>query len=111
MDSQIIWSPGVPLEYLVKQAILAAMKFYRGNKSAAARSLGISIRTLDTRLEKYEQELMAHEKRIMEVEQMRDKLRDRQRVIPFSAQFDTAATPSQYEGLVIRRRKAATDGE
>lgn len=49
----INWTPGQTLEILEKQAILAAFQFYRGNKTQTSQSLGISIRTLDTKLGEY----------------------------------------------------------
>lgn len=51
---QIQWSPGMTLEALEKQAILKTFRFYRGNKTTTANVLGIAIRTLDNKLEKYE---------------------------------------------------------
>jgi hypothetical protein len=39
-----------------REAIAGAMRYTQGNKSATARMLGISIRTLDARLELYESE-------------------------------------------------------
>jgi DNA-binding NtrC family response regulator len=49
----ITWQPGVTLEEVEKQAILLALKFYQNNKTQTARSLGIAIRTLDAKLDKY----------------------------------------------------------
>lgn len=48
------WQPGISLESMERQVILAAFRFYRGNKTATAQSLGIAIRTLDNKLEKYQ---------------------------------------------------------
>ncbi len=48
----IFWSPGTTLEEVEAQVISKAYQFYRGNKSATARSLGIAIRTLDDKLVK-----------------------------------------------------------
>ena len=48
------WQPGISLESMERQVILAAFRYYRGNKTATAQSLGIAIRTLDNKLEKYE---------------------------------------------------------
>jgi hypothetical protein len=45
--------PGVPLDEIEKQAILNRLKFFRGNKVHTARDLGIVVRTLDSKLEKY----------------------------------------------------------
>ncbi len=50
----IVWSPGVTLESIEKEVILRAFRFYRGNKTATSSALGIAIRTLDNKLEKYE---------------------------------------------------------
>lgn len=50
----IAWSPGVTLEQVERQVILKAMEFYHRNKTMTANALGIAIRTLDAKLEKYE---------------------------------------------------------
>jgi DNA-binding NtrC family response regulator len=52
----ILWQPGVTLEDIEKQVIQKAFSFYRGNKTATAKSLGIAIRTLDAKLEKYDKQ-------------------------------------------------------
>lgn len=54
MNEFIIWSPGVTLVEVEKQVILKAYRFFRGNRTSTANALGISIRTLTTRLEEYE---------------------------------------------------------
>ena len=56
MDNMIVWSPGVTLDGIEKQVILMALKHFRGNKTVTSNSLGIAIRTLDNKLEKYEAE-------------------------------------------------------
>ena len=56
MSVTVTWSPGMSLEVVEKQVIKAAMKFHGGNKTATARTLGIAIRTLDNKLEKYAEE-------------------------------------------------------
>ncbi len=80
------------------------MTFYKGNKTAAAQSLGIAIRTLDARLDKYKKEKEQHVTRNVEAQAKRDQLRARQRAIPGGAQFDTGATPSVHSAEVTRRR-------
>jgi hypothetical protein len=62
MNSPIIWSPGVKLEDIEEQVIKKAFKFYQGNKTSTANALGIAIRTLDTKLEKYESDAKARTK-------------------------------------------------
>lgn len=54
MNGQILWSPGVKLEDIERQVILKAYSHFAKNKTATAIALGISIRTLDSRLEAYE---------------------------------------------------------
>ncbi len=56
MDSSVMWSPGMSLEKLEELCIIKCYRFYGKNKTATANSLGISIRTLDNKLEKYEKE-------------------------------------------------------
>lgn len=47
------WVPGLTLEEIERQSILHALTFYRGNKTQTATALGIAIRTLDNKLERY----------------------------------------------------------
>lgn len=66
----VFWSPGLSLDELEKQVILAAYKFHHNNKTATAASLKIAIRTLDNKLERYaEQEKAARDAK--ELEQMK----------------------------------------
>lgn len=53
-NDMITWSPGVSLEEIERQVILKAFNHFNKNKTATAQSLGIAIRTLDNKLEKYE---------------------------------------------------------
>lgn len=50
----VIWTPGMTLDQLERRVILQGFKFYRGNKTMTAQALGISVRTLDNKLELYE---------------------------------------------------------
>ena len=50
------WQPGKTLDEVEKEVILVAYRFYQGNKTHTAASLGIAIRTLDNKLAKYDQE-------------------------------------------------------
>lgn len=47
------YSPGITLEQIEREAILAALRHFRGNRTATARALGISARTLTTRIKDY----------------------------------------------------------
>lgn len=50
------WCPGMKLEDVEKETILAAFQFYHQNKTQTAAALGIAIRTLDYKLAKYKGE-------------------------------------------------------
>lgn len=67
MQHSVFWSPGMKIDALEELVIKKAFAFYRENKTATANSLGISIRTLDNKLEKYEmsaiEETLAYESR------------------------------------------------
>lgn len=56
------WSPGMTIESAEKECILQAFRFYRGNKTQTAQSLGINIRTLERKLEQYETDNIVFEK-------------------------------------------------
>lgn len=49
----INWQPGYTLEYVEKQSILEAYRHFGGNKSQTAQALGITLKTLYTKLEAY----------------------------------------------------------
>ena len=49
----ILWQPGMSLADVEKEVIIKAYSFYRENKTQTSIALGVSIRTLDNRLEKY----------------------------------------------------------
>lgn len=73
MDGFIQWSPGVSLEALEKQAIQQAFKFFQQNKTATCNALGISIRTLDAKLEKYLEQDISESERIHNERNERDE--------------------------------------
>lgn len=64
MNQQIVWTPGVTLEAIEKLVIQKAFIHFAKNKTQTAIALGISIRTLDTKLEGYKQEQREHEARV-----------------------------------------------
>lgn len=49
----IFWQPGMTLEDSEKAIILYELRRLSGNKTRTAQSLGIAIRTLDNKLDKY----------------------------------------------------------
>ncbi len=60
----LIWSPGVTLEDVEKQVILKAHHYYKEVKTTTAAALGISVRTLDAKLEKYQADEAAAQARL-----------------------------------------------
>jgi len=50
------WFPGLTIERAEKMCIEQAMEFYHGNKTLVSKSIGIAIRTLDSKLEQYAKE-------------------------------------------------------
>lgn len=54
ITESVIWNLGMTLEDLEKKAILKCYSELRGNKTQTAKVLGISIRTLDAKLDKYD---------------------------------------------------------
>lgn len=66
------WVPGITLDEMEKACILAAFRFYRGNKSQTAYSLKISVRTLEHKLEKYEADKLREDQQL-ELERAKHK--------------------------------------
>lgn len=69
MNDQIFWSPGVTLDQIEKLVIKKALIHFRNNKAATASSLGVAVRTIDNKLERYEME--EREERNKEAERKR----------------------------------------
>ena len=59
-----MWTPGMTLDAIEREVIQDAMKFYEGNKTHTASALGIAIRTLDARLEKYAADAQARKEKM-----------------------------------------------
>jgi len=86
----VTWSPGMTLEALERQAILAAFQFYGRNKTATAQSLGIAIRTLDHKLERYSSDDEEHTDRDAAIRARHRDFERRSRGVHPSDGFDTA---------------------
>ena len=56
MSELITWAPGVSLKEIEKQVIFGAMRHFSKNRKAVANSLGVSERTIDTKLSLYYRE-------------------------------------------------------
>lgn len=79
------WVPGITLESMEKACILQALKFYRGNKSQTAVALGVSVKTIDNKLEKYEKDGQLERERYDREKVEREKIYRRFRGIPEDA--------------------------
>lgn len=95
MEGIIQWSPGVTLESVEKQIILVAFRHYRGNKSATANSLGITVRTLENKFEKYEDDKKVEKEREDNDRKQREEFLARQRGANTPNYLDTAETLSK----------------
>ncbi len=84
MSNMILWSPGVTLEHVEKQVILKAYKHYRENKTVTASALGIAVRTLDNKLEKYAEDQAKEERELSEIRRREQEYRLRARGITSS---------------------------
>ena len=69
MNIETTWYVGMTLDEMEKNIILKSLHFYHGNKTKTAESLGISIRTIDNKLEKYQEQENERIKRDGEREQ------------------------------------------
>jgi hypothetical protein len=78
------WVPGITLEEMEKHCILAALRFYRGNKTQTAGALDIAIRTLDHKLEKYESDSKRDQDRLESDKLERQRTLDRLRGVDFT---------------------------
>jgi DNA-binding NtrC family response regulator len=47
------WEPGITMEQIELAVIQSALKHFDGNKSRAARALGVSVRTIRNKVAKY----------------------------------------------------------
>jgi hypothetical protein len=86
-EGMIFWTPGITLENVEEQVIKAAFKFYHSNKTATANALKISIRTLDSKLEKYE-----HDAKLRSIAADQQRARDRD-------YLERARGPKQINGF------------
>lgn len=91
------WQPGMSLEEVEKDIILAALRFFQNNKTQVAQSLGLSIRTIDNKLEKYRKQEEALEEEKIKDEIKREKERDYLRGIEPQAKMDKEDPKKPFE--------------
>lgn len=77
MIHQVYWQPGMTLEALEKHVILRCLSFYGNNKTKTAEALGIAIRTIDNKLEKYRQEEQQEKEALERVRQKEQEFAQR----------------------------------
>jgi hypothetical protein len=104
------WVPGITLDEMEKHCILAAFKFYRGNKSQTAYSLKISVRTLEHKLESYEADKLRQREQADAERKHADAELDRMRGPQLTKQFaigssDQWATPDATSHAIGQRTK------
>lgn len=109
MNVSVFWTPGVSLEAMEEQIIKAAFKYYRQNKSATSASLGISVRTLENKLAKYQEQLEFAEQKKVEAKSRQEEFMRRQRGLPIAAGYYTGATPTPAELEHAGRAKEKSD--
>lgn len=76
------WAPGINLVEWEKIAIIAAHKWCRGNKEQTAQMLGVSARTIYSKLEQYDKEVENERKRFESDKQRNSEILSRMRGIP-----------------------------
>lgn len=99
MTGQIVWSPGVKLEEIERQVILTAYRHFQSNKAATAIALGIAVRTLDAKLERYEADAKAQRQRDAEAQIQQDSFMLRARGLAPS-QMVSATPPLRAEPIL-----------
>lgn len=73
IGNQVMWFVGMKLDELEKQVIKKAYVHYK-TKIATAEALGISVRTLDNKLDRYEEEDKRHEAFLEEQDRKRAEI-------------------------------------
>lgn len=76
------WQPGMTLDKMERFIILEAYRHYHGNKTQTAAVLGIAVRTLDAKLEKYESDQCSEQRDREEEKRRDDQLLRRARGLP-----------------------------
>lgn len=91
--NQVYWSPGMKISEVERLIIKAALNHFKGNKTATSISLGISVRTLDKRIEELKAEDALQAERVAKAQAEREDFLRRSRGIPSVPQYDTAVLP------------------
>lgn len=105
--TQVLWTPGMTLDEVERLVIEAAFRYYRGNKTATAAALGISVRTLDNKFEKYQADDDAREMAAAERQQQHEAFLARAR----GAIGVPVGTPAEIAVMAAEEREAALAAE
>lgn len=105
------WVPGITLDEMEKACILAALRFYRGNKSQTAYSLKISVRTLDNKIEKYEEEKNSEQARLDAERNKQREINARMRGPELTRRFGSGSVEQSEPDRVVGFREEANSEE
>lgn len=67
LNKPLHWSPGVSIDEVLRQVVLKAVHFYRGDKAAAARSIDVPIAYIEEKLLQHDVQQKAYEQKISEI--------------------------------------------
>jgi len=101
MNELITWQPGMTLDQLEREVILKALKYYKNNKTHTAEGLGIAIRTIDNKLEKYKQEDEAYAELLKKKEEKANGFLQASRGIP----VEPVTEPTKEHGVPVREQE------
>ena len=82
MNNPVYWTSGMTLEAMERLVIQQAFSVFRNNKTATANALGISVRTLDSKLEKYAEEQQVKDQNAAELKKRTADFHMRSRGLP-----------------------------
>ena len=102
MNTETTWYNGMTLDEMEQVIIMKSLQIHAGNKTKTAEALGISIRTIDNKLEKYEEQKREHTRRAEEKEK-----RYEQHILRSQGRTEvepTIETPAQHP-VPVRQRE------
>lgn len=92
---------GVKLEDMERQIILYTLHFFKENREACARALGVSVKTIFNKLEKYEADNQVQIKQEEEYQKKRAEWLKRARAVPGQDPFSDAGLYNQGHNRVV----------
>lgn len=95
--------PGHTLEHIIQNAVMERYQFYRGNKTQTANSLGITTKTLDTKIEKYEADQKDRKVAYEELKKRRMEQLGRERgsANQFHVASSISAVPNPFASMAV----------